>query len=68
VLLIALAIAFPLLGIFYALIPIYEALTNGRVTFRVFNHFQMSISHPSEMEVSFSNPKTPNRQNDSTPN
>jgi hypothetical protein len=28
----------------------------------------MSISHPSEMEVSFSNPKTPNRQNDSTPN
>ncbi len=33
-LLLALAIACPLLGIFYALISLYEAFTTGRVTFR----------------------------------
>ncbi|MFA7025963.1 MAG: hypothetical protein WC176_08865 [Candidatus Cloacimonadaceae bacterium] len=56
-LLLALALSLPLLGILYALIALYEAFTRGHIYIRTINQLDINISHPSEMQVTFNKPK-----------
>ncbi|MCB5288350.1 MAG: hypothetical protein LHW64_11210 [Candidatus Cloacimonetes bacterium] len=56
-LLLALALSLPLLGILYALIALYEAFTRGHIKITTTSHLNLNISHPSEMQVTFNHPK-----------
>lgn len=59
-----LIIAIPLIAIFFALVEIYIALISGSITLktRIFNHLDVTIHKPTEIEVTFQNAQHPNKE------